>query len=355
MNISAFNRVMSPQFHLQQQEVRRNIREAANFDADYIIMNALATVVACYGLISNSAAVVIGAMLIAMLLGPISGIALALVDGDRVLLRKSLLAELGGVAIVLCIAMVIGTIHKSSPLTPEMLARTSPNILDLMIALAGGAAGAYATIAPHVRAGLVGVAIATALAPPLATCGICLAQSEHQLAFGGFLLFFANLVAIQFASSVVLWLHGYHKTTEHVQDGRSLVTRNAVSFILLLAITTTLGFNFSKSVAKRRFEADVRHAIETALKAYPGVHLVDLRFRRTGPTEIVIAVVDTPYSFVPKRVAAIEQQLPALSGSQVELHIRSVLVKETTRNGYLHQIRQKPGEGSADTSTEISQ
>ena len=195
----------------QKQEICKSIRENAAFTVPYVTMNALATVVACYGLFQNSTAVVIGAMIIAMLLGPISGIALALISGDNALLRKALLAEIGGAFVVLAVAFCIGKIHQHLPLTNEILARTAPNILDLMIALAGGAAGAYATVSPRLSVGLVGVAIATALVPPLATCSICLARGDTRLAFGGFLLFFANLVAIQSASTVVMFLHGYHK------------------------------------------------------------------------------------------------------------------------------------------------
>ena len=154
-------------------EVRAQIDGGAALDAPYVIMNVLATIVACYGLLENSAAVVIGAMLIAMLLGPISGIALALVAGDMTLLRKALLAELCGVLIVLATSFVLGKIHRDLPLGSQALSRTSPNILDLIIALAGGTAGAYATITPKMRASLVGIAIATALVPPLSSSGPC--------------------------------------------------------------------------------------------------------------------------------------------------------------------------------------
>ena len=121
---------------------RDSIRSGARFDVPYVTMNVLATVVASYGLFANSPAVVIGAMIIAMLLGPIEGVAFALVDGDPKLLRDAFLAEFGGVAIVLVTAFVLGLIHRDIPISSEILSRTSPNFLALMIALGGGAAGA---------------------------------------------------------------------------------------------------------------------------------------------------------------------------------------------------------------------
>ncbi len=324
----------------QKQAICKSIRENAAFTAPYATMNTLATIVACYGLLQNSTAVVIGAMIIAMLLGPISGIALALVGGDNALLRKALLAEVGGALIVLSVAFVIGKVHQDMPLTNEILSRTTPNILDLMIALFGGAAGAYATVSPRLSVGLVGVAIATALVPPLSTCSICLARGETRLAFGGFLLFFANFVAIQFASSVVMFLHGYHKLSEQALGRRVLAERNALTLLLLVGLAVLLGYDFSQSLAKQSFETDVRHRLERELRAYPGVYLADLRFQQEGSKARVTAVLRTPYSFAPERVAALETKLPAPKGEKLELHIRSVITEETTRDGYLHELPQ---------------
>ena len=233
-----------------REAICRSIEQNAAFSVPYVVMNTLATIVACYGLLQNSTAVVIGAMIIAMLLGPISGIALALVRGNHVLLRRALLTEIGGMLLVLGVAYIIGLAHREIPLTQEIIARTTPNILDLMIALAGGAAGAYATISPRVSAGLVGVAIATALVPPLSTCSICLARGELRLAAGGFLLFFANLVAIQFASSVVMALHGYHHVGSHKPGNGMLLRRQAISLALLIGLAGVLSYDFSQSVGK---------------------------------------------------------------------------------------------------------
>jgi uncharacterized hydrophobic protein (TIGR00271 family) len=152
------------------------------FDSAYVIMNGLATVVACYGLFENSPAVVIGAMIIAMLLGPIGGVSMGLVDSNNALVWKALSALLGGFFVVYGTAFLLGLIHRDIPLTDEIYARTTPNLMDLMIALGGGAAGAFSMIAPRLSVAFVGVAIATALVPPLASSAICLARGEYALA-----------------------------------------------------------------------------------------------------------------------------------------------------------------------------
>lgn len=275
MNVDT-NLISTPDVN-RKREIRQQIHQNASLNVPYLLMNALATIVACYGLLADSTAVVIGAMVIAMLLGPITGIALGLVDGNNQLLLEAFIAEIAGVVTVMVIAFAVGKLHPDIPAGKEILARTAPNIFDLIIALAGGAAGAYAIASPRVSVGLVGVAIATALVPPLSTCSILLARGETQLAFGAFLLFFANFVAIQVASSVVLWLLGYHRiTTVTRQSPLSLLIRNAFSGVLLIALTVILGVNFTQSVSKQLLETRVREVVTSKLITFPDAQLVEI-------------------------------------------------------------------------------
>src|SRR6185369_14744585 len=167
-----------------------------------------------------------------------------------------------GILAVIAVAFVIGYVFRDIPPGKEIISRTSPNIIDLMIALAGGAAGAYATVSTRLNLGIVGVAIATALVPPLSVFGMMMARGEIVLASGGLLLFLTNIVAIQFASSVVLWLHGYHHITHLPQDHKSLILRNGVSAILLLVLAVVLGYELKHSLTKQQTEATVRSALQ---------------------------------------------------------------------------------------------
>lgn len=129
---------------IDHKHVRLNIQADALPTKTYFIMNALAAVIAGYGLLADSAAVVIGAMLVAMMLGPISGIALAFIDNRWILLQTALKTLALGVVMIFSIGVVLGLINFNMPLTSEILSRTQPTVIDLMIALAGGAAGAFA-------------------------------------------------------------------------------------------------------------------------------------------------------------------------------------------------------------------
>jgi uncharacterized hydrophobic protein (TIGR00271 family) len=314
-----------------RQAVRKSISDGAVLSAPFLIMNSLATVIACCGLLQDSPAVVIGAMVIATLMGPITGIALALVDGNNVLLRDALLAALTGTFFTLCIGMLFGVTHRDAPLTREFLARTQPTLLDLIIPLAGGAAGAYACVSQRLSAGLVGVAIATALVPPLSVCGICLGLGDITLSFGAFLLFLSNVVAIQLASSTVFWLWGYHERAWPANVTRSVLPRNLPSLGLLLILALIFGLHVVQTMDRHRAEVQTRERLTRALEAYPGCELTRIWFHRTGDRIIVSAEIKSPRPLDPEHVAALEAQLAEPAGMNVDLIVHTFLTRPAMR------------------------
>ncbi len=316
------------------QSARAEITRNAQFDKAFLIMNALAATIASYGLLADSESGVIGAMLVAMLLSPIAGVSLSLVDGNHVLLRQSLLSLLGGACVVVLCAAVIGFLHADIPAGKELLARTHPNYLDLMIALAGGAVGAYAVITPRIVNAVVGVAIATALVPPLCTGTIFVVRQEFDNAFGAYLLAFANIVAIQFSFSIVLWLSGFRKATDQFFSSKKVVWLNAVSLILLVLLFVMLGTNTKKVVNHMLFETNVRKILLDELKLYRGSQLLGLRIDQEENKNIIRAQVNTPLDFSAQDVAKFEAKFPAAPDNlPIELRLRLVKVKVITRTG----------------------
>ena len=321
-----------------QRQIRRTIATGARLSVPFLIMNSLATVIAGYGLLMDSTAVVIGAMIIAMLMGPIMGLALAMVDGDTRLLKNSIIAEVVGAGIVVTIGVLIGRFHFDLPITSEIVARTQPNLLDLVVALAGGAAGAYATVSPRVSVGLVGVAISTALVPPLTTVGICLSRGQGMLASGAFILFLTNLVAIQCAASVVLYAHGYHEITTRKPDDKSFVRRLVIDGALFLVLAVFLTYQLNSTIGKQRFERDVKSTLIREINRLPGATLADLAIVERGKKPIVVVTVRVPNSITPEQTSEIEKALKGEMKADLELHVRSTLTKETVATGYLHEI-----------------
>lgn len=321
--------------------VRQDIHARASFSGSYLLMNMLATTIACYGLFANSSAVVIGAMIVAMLLSPILGVALALVDSDMALLKKGLITLIGGVLGVMLTALVIGYVHQDIPLTNEILARTAPNLFDLMIALAGGAAGAFATVLPRLSSAGVGVAIATALVPPLSSSSILLTRGEYRLAFGAFLLAFANIVAIQFAASVVMWLTGFFSVTQTEQvNPIRFLKLNAVSLLLLALLTITLATNLGRAISQQEYESEVRQILSQDTEALVGrSYLAEIRFETAPDKSIVRAVVRGINPPSAAQVASMEAKFPALStGIANELRIRFIKTMTIGRKGLIEDV-----------------
>ncbi len=186
--------------------LNRNLWRGADPSINYYVLLSLSGIISTLGLLANSAATIIGAMIVAPLMGPITGIAFAMVIGNRRLLKRASLALVTGLGLTVVMAIAISRLVGLSTLTPEILARTQPNLLDLGVALSAGAAGAFAKSRRGVADALPGVAIAVALAPPLSVIGIGIAQASQEVALGSTLLFLTNLTGIIFSGGLVfLW------------------------------------------------------------------------------------------------------------------------------------------------------
>ncbi len=323
------------------------MEDAAAGGAPYLLMNTAATLIAGFGLFEDSPAVIIGAMLIAALLGPIQGLAMALAESDLKLLRVSLTSEIIGAALVMVLGIALGTIDRTSPLGHEILARTAPNILDLLIGLVGGAAASFAASKPRLASMAVGVAIATALVPPLTTSGILIARGLPALAAGAFMLFVANFVAITFSSMVVFMLLGHRATILGPLSSHragAMVPR-LVCLIILLLLGVHLFNVFQQTFGERTLLSKSRQLIEHELLRFPGSSVVDVAIRdRFGPTSVVV-VVRSVHPFTNEDVGDINDSLNVAFGEPVELLLRYEIGGETTRDGAvtaLDKLRPNP-------------
>jgi uncharacterized hydrophobic protein (TIGR00271 family) len=210
------------------------LQSSAAWNFDFLALMVLSTTMAAIGLIQNSTAVVIGAMLVAPLMTPLMGFGLALVQGNPVLARLSFRS----VALGLCVSLLggflvgLGTLSFEEP-TREMLARGGPGLLDLLVAFAAGLAAAYASSRPGLIAALPGVAIAAALVPPIATSGLAFSLGDFSLAAGALLLFGINMVTIVLASMVSLWMVGFRSLKK---TSRWTVTVGSAVIVSVLAL-----------------------------------------------------------------------------------------------------------------------
>ncbi|MEF3404638.1 TIGR00341 family protein [Agromyces sp. CCNWLW203] len=187
----------------------------------FAIMLLLSGVIAIAGIIGDSTATVIGAMIIAPLSTPILGIAAGIVTGRASLVGRSVLWLLGGMAAVVVLGMLLSyTVPDPASLTtnPQVTSRTAPTLMDLLAAFATGLAGAFAMCRRDLSNILPGVAISISLVPPLGVVGVSLGQGQFDAAFGSSMLFLSNVVALIIAGSLVFTLAGYPRDPEAIAD-----------------------------------------------------------------------------------------------------------------------------------------
>jgi uncharacterized hydrophobic protein (TIGR00271 family) len=212
---------------------------------DFIGMLGLASAIATLGLLQNSPAVVIGSMLLAPLMTPMIGLGLALGQADVRVMRLCGKSIALGFLLTLAVSCLIGIITPTgATLTEEVLARGGPNVLDLLIAVFAAAAATFAMARPNISGAIAGVAIATALVPPVCAVGISLAHGAWLNAFGAFALFFTNLIAIIVMSSFTFSLLGITASRARPRHRRraQLGRWSLVVLLLVLAgpLSTTL-------------------------------------------------------------------------------------------------------------------
>ena len=217
-----------------------SVEKNTRLDANYLVLVLLSTAVASIGLIENSVAVVIGAMVIAPLLGPNIAFGLGTALGDAALMRKATLASLVGIALVVALAAGIGALRVFDTSGTELLARTRVGLDSVALALAAGAA-AVLSLTTGLSSVLVGVMVAVALLPPAVTLGLMLGSGQLVLAAGSGLLLAVNLVCVNLASNVVFLVKGVYPRTWFEQQRAKRATRvYALMWVVTLLVLMLL-------------------------------------------------------------------------------------------------------------------
>ncbi len=309
--------------------VYRALRRGARPDVDYFVMISLASVIATLGLVLNSAAVIIGAMLVAPLITPVLAISLGIVQGDVRLLRYALESTIKGVILAIILAALLAAVSPLVDLNTEILARARPHLVDLIVALASGAAGAYAIARKDVSEALPGVAVAAALVPPLGVTGIGIAMRNTQVTGGALLLFATNLTAISLIGSLTFLLLGFRPAVEAKERRIQLRRGLVITSILLLIISVPLAYIFAGTVRLGRERQAIHHALTAKIGEMEEISLVDFEFEHQG-REVLVTV--TVYAADPLSEEDAERLAEAVSrtvGQPVVIRAFTLLATET--------------------------
>lgn len=317
-----FYRAVSQIFNLRQDSDEagtiENIRKNVDFQGANAWTLVFAIFIASVGLNMNSAAVIIGAMLVSPLMGPILGIGLALGINDEPLLRKSL-RNLGvAVLISMVTSMIYFLLSPFQEAQSELLARTYPTFYDVLIAFFGGAAGIVSISRKERGPSVAGVAIATALMPPLCTAGFALATFNIQFFAGALYLFLINSVFIALSTFFFVRYMKFHVVQPQEKDDR-LKLRRWIGVIVVAMILPSLFFAWSllqESKFKLKAERFIKEELHSKNVIVVGK---SLHFSYRSPV-IEISLVGMPLS--QQAIDDITQRLPLYGVSKAKLEIK---------------------------------
>lgn len=219
-----------------REELYYSISKNAELNSNYLLLVFLSTIVAAIGLIENNVAVVIGAMVIAPLLGPNIALAFAASLGDIPLIKQSLKTNLAGLSLAFGLSLFLGMIFPIDIHSAELISRTDVGLDSVILALASGAA-AVLSLTTGLSSVLVGVMVAVALLPPTATVGIMLGSGQFGLAFGAALLLAINVACVNLSAKTVFLIRGIKpRTWLEKRKAKQSIKLNLIFWIILLVI-----------------------------------------------------------------------------------------------------------------------
>ena len=251
----------------------QGLRHGSRLSVDYLAMLGLSAAIATLGLLQDSAAVVIGSMLLSPLMTPMIGSGLALAQANPKLGKRSLQSIFYGFLFTLVVSFILALTTPGKEMTLQVLARGDPNLLDLLIALFSAAAASYALARPSLVGAVAGVAIATALVPPLCSVGISIAYQHYLNAQGAALLFMTNLVAIILGASATFRLMGVTSAGAGRGQRRWVYWTVGVLGATVIAIAFPLGRALERTIEQGKPQPSsypLTKKVEEALIEYVG-------------------------------------------------------------------------------------
>lgn len=306
-------------------EIHQEADESRQFDVVYFAMLVLSSLIALLGLLLNSPAVVIGAMLISPLMGPILACGLALTAADWNIGKKAARNVGLSVAEAIVITALATRLSPLREVTPEILARTNPNLMDLLIALFSGIAGTLALGSRKTAMTILpGVAIATALIPPLATVGYGIGTAQSTIASGALMLFLTNFAAIVLSAGLVFLLIGVRPRGSGTDQHFIARHRIAIAVLLLLGLSVPLMRTLSSAAQEVHLRTEISSLLRKRLPKSGERQLDSVKLQIAKDQIGVAAIVQTSQFIEPQEVQKLQSELTSLVGRPVRLELQQL-------------------------------
>lgn len=332
----------NPGFWKDKRQLYKKLKEKEKEDLDvyqvlsfgasptleYYVLTILSCIIATMGLIQNSVAVIIGAMIVAPLMTPILAFSLGTIWGDIGLVKLSLSSIIKGGILAIAISAAITYIVPLQDYSHEIIARTHPTLFDILVAITSGAVGAYGYANKKISNTLVGIAIAVALMPPLCTIGIGVGTMNREVAFGAALLFLINLVSISLAGAVVFWIMEIHPISASDGVVRRALYQIVLSLLILGGIALPVGIYMYEGYQMADVQKTAREIIDQELKGALVLNMKTERTRRGYDISITIAADNEPAKArITTLVEHLKGQAPMVSTIKVQ-YVKTLLLLE---------------------------
>lgn len=320
---------------LRLPELRSKARDLSQDPMSYAAMIFLSAVIAAAGLLIDSPAIVVGAMVIAPLVGPVLTATVGAVMGDRAMLINSVLIQALGLVAGVAGAVAFSVGVKITGLIPSMFdvatveliaLRMSPSVFAVIVGLAAGAAAAFG-LTTKGSGSLIGVMIAAALIPAAATVGIALAWAEYLLAFGSALLLVSTMAAINLGMYAVLWVLYWNSESDDtlLTDRTPTHAAFATAALIVLAAGISGVAVYQQAMFQHTVAEDVENVLDDPTYDELGVVSIRTQYRGTAlistPTSVTVTL-SAPSSSSPALANQLEQRIKATTGNNVRVNVR---------------------------------
>jgi uncharacterized hydrophobic protein (TIGR00271 family) len=308
----------------QLEQLKSELLDESTLSSTYLILTVGSCTIATLGLIANSAAVIIGAMVIAPMMLPIRGVAYGALTGNILLFRRGLIAIVFGTLLSIGLAYSLELLVGISTFDTEVLSRSKPTLLDLGIAVTAGSISGYAKVKPKISGSLVGTAISVALMPPICVIGLGLASSNWSLSQGASLLYLTNLLGITLACMLTFVIMGY-----------SPIQRAGAALFWTLLLTGTLllplSVSFAQLVQQTHLETSLKNALLTKTITFGRLELLKIDTNWLTYPPIVRLIVRTKAPVTSKQVELLEEFVQKQMGKPFTLVFEVSQVEEVRR------------------------
>ena len=280
-------------------QMRQDLMAESQLSFNFMVLVVTSCLIATFGLLSNSAAVIIGAMLVAPLMLPLRGLAFGALEGDPQLFRRSLSSLIAASFIALFLSIFLERVTGFDYFGSEVIARTQPTLIDLGIAIVAGGLSGFSKVRQGISDAVAGTAIAVALMPPLCVVGLTLSQGLWNESYGAFLLYITNLLGITLACMIVFILAGYAKVS--IALGSTILLTGLLVF--------PLGLSFARLVIQSQLQSNLIRVFKRETLTGNRVELLATHMLWTTRPVAVYLRVRANEPITPKQVRLVQEFL----------------------------------------------